>query len=83
MTTRKSERGERLMEHEKDKSVRTACRGLVPLTQAAYILRLSIRDVEEAISTGDLPCIEHQGVVYLDGPRLLAGFATPASETHC
>lgn len=69
-----------MVAHRNDEPVRTALRGPVPLAQAARLLRLSMSDVEKAIDAGDLPSVEHRGIVHLDGPRLFASFATPAWE---
>lgn len=52
--------------------------GPLSLARAAYLLRLPVREVQEALHSGDLPAIEQYGEMHVDGPVLLASFRTPA-----
>lgn len=61
-------------------SVRTARHGLLSIDEAAELLRADPAAVEESGRLGELPTVQIDDDMYIDGPALLAQFSEPARE---
>jgi hypothetical protein len=56
--------------------------GPLSLARAAHVLRLPVNVVQDALYSGELPAVERNGELLVDGPVLLASFRTPIGPTR-
>jgi hypothetical protein len=65
---------------ETTRSVQKACKGPLSVEDAAALLRVREEVVERDARSGLLPTVQQDGVMYVDGPRLLALFRQPVQQ---